>query len=82
MMIRNDEELKVVSEQLARAQFALASLRRDVLPKKENLDQVMSESCIDTITELRGLMDAYPGHAVIPQGADTGGQRGLEFEGG
>jgi hypothetical protein len=69
-MIRNDEELKVVSEQLGRAQSALASLRRDVLPKNENLYHVMAESCIDTIVELRGHIDAYLDISIIPQSAD------------
>ena len=60
-MIRNDEELKVVREQLARAESALDSLRRDVLPKNENTYRVMAESYVDTSLDLRGQVDEYLG---------------------
>ncbi|MCY2978376.1 MAG: hypothetical protein NTU79_06890 [Planctomycetota bacterium] len=60
-MIRTDEELKVVREQLSRAESALESLRRDVLPKNERMVRVMSESYVDTILELRGHVDTFLG---------------------
>jgi hypothetical protein len=58
-MIINDEQLKVVREQLSRAESALESLRRDVLPKNEKMYHVMAESYMDTIIELRGQIDSY-----------------------
>lgn len=60
-MIRNDDELSVVREQLGRAESALESLRHDVLPKNVNLYRVMAESYVDTIVELRGHIEAYLG---------------------
>lgn len=60
-MIRNDEELKVVREQLSRAASALESLRRDVLPTNERMYRVMCESYVDTILELRGHVDTFLG---------------------
>lgn len=69
-MIRNDNELKVVRQQLSRAESALDSLRREVLPKNEQLFRVMSEPCIDTIVELRGQIDTYLGISTVPDTAD------------
>lgn len=69
-MIRNDEELTVVRSQLARAEAALASLRRDVLPKNEDMYHMMAESYVDTVIELRGLVDEYLRIEVIPESAD------------
>ena len=60
-MIRNGKELKVVHEQLSRAESALESLRRDLLPKNEKMYRVMSESYVDTILELRGHVDTFLG---------------------
>lgn len=58
-MIHNDEQLKVVREQLTRAESALASLRSDVRSTNEKIYQVMSESYVDTILELREQVDSY-----------------------
>jgi hypothetical protein len=69
-MIRNDEELKVVREQLSRAESALESLRRDVLPKNERMYRVMSESYVDTILELRGHIDTFLGINELPANAE------------
>jgi hypothetical protein len=57
--IGNNEELKVVREQLIRAELALGSLRRDILPKNEKIYQVMSEPCIEMILKLRTQIDEY-----------------------
>lgn len=69
-MIRNDEQLNVVREQLSRAESALESLRRDVLPKNENLYHVMAESYIDAIKMHRGQIDTYLGINELPANAD------------
>jgi len=58
-LIHNDEQLKVVREQLTRAESALASLRSDVRSTNEKIYQVMSESYVDTILELREQVDSY-----------------------
>ena len=71
-MIRNNEELKIVREQLARAESALESLRNEVLPKNQQMYHVMAEPCLDTIIELRGQIDAYLGIATVPEAADAG----------
>jgi hypothetical protein len=60
-MIQNDEQLEVVRLQLSRAEAALESLRRDVLPKSESMYRVMAESYVDTILDLRRLIDTYLG---------------------
>lgn len=69
-MIRNDNELTIVRDQLARAESALESLRRDVLSKNANLYHVMAESYVDTIVELRGHIDAYLEIVAVPATAD------------
>jgi hypothetical protein len=69
-MIRNDQELAVVREQMRRAEAALDSLRHDVLPRNPDLYRVMAEPCLDTIVELRGQIDAYLGIATVPETAD------------
>lgn len=60
-MIRDDEQLKVVRTQLSRVEAALESLRRDVLPKNETMYNIMAESYVDAILELRSLIDNYLG---------------------
>lgn len=69
-MIRNNDELKIVREQLARAESALESLRKEVLPKSQQMYHVMAEPCVDTIVELRGQIDAYLGITTVPDTAD------------
>ncbi len=81
-MIDSDAKLKVVRDQLARAESALASLQSDVLPKNESLYFVMAESCFDTIAELRGLIEAYLGNNFTPEVTDNLLQQGMEFENG
>jgi hypothetical protein len=58
-MIRNEEELKVVREQLARAESALEVIRREVFPMNPRMYAVMAEPYADTIQELRASIDAY-----------------------
>jgi hypothetical protein len=66
-MIRNEQQLTVVREQLRRVEAALDSLRRDVLPQNADLYHLMAEPCLDTIGELRGQIDAYPGSAAFSE---------------
>ena len=54
-----DGQLKVMRDQLARIESALESIRRDVLPQNEKLYNLMAESYIDTIIELKNQIDAY-----------------------
>jgi hypothetical protein len=69
-MIRTNDELKIVREQLARAESALESLRNEIRPKSRQMYQVMAEPCVDTIVELRGQIDAYLGIVTVPETAD------------
>jgi len=56
-MILNDEELKVVREQLSLIEDALASLRRRVT--NERNFAVYSEGYVDQIAELKAEIEAY-----------------------
>jgi signal transduction histidine kinase len=58
-MIQNDDELSLVRRQLERAEAALASLKRDVLPKSEARFNLMSETYFDQIVQLRREIDEY-----------------------
>lgn len=58
-MIKSDEELGVVRQQIASAESALMSLRRDVRPKNEKTYRLMAESYVETVLELRALVDSY-----------------------
>ena len=69
-MITNEKQLQVVREQLATAEAALDSLRREVLFQNPEMYEVMSESYIDMILSLRGEIDAYLGIEAIPETAD------------
>jgi len=60
-MIRNDEELAVVRRQLALAEDALASLRREVLPRNKRNYKVLSEGYADQIAALKATIRAYRG---------------------
>ena len=60
-MITNDAELEVVRKQLARAEAALDSLRREVKPKNEKMYNLMAESYIDMLRALRSDIDTYLG---------------------
>lgn len=66
-MIRNDEQMTIVRQQLGRIEDALASLRRDVLPKNKRNYEVMSEGYVDQIMALRAEIDAYLGIVAVPR---------------
>jgi hypothetical protein len=69
-MIHNHNELKIVCEQLMRAELALESLRNDILPNNPRTYQVMAEPCLDMIASLRAQIGDYLGIAAMP---DNGG---------
>ena len=60
-MIVDETELEVVRQPLDRAEAALASIRRDILPNNPKSYSLMSESYIDLILELRAAIEAYLG---------------------
>jgi hypothetical protein len=69
-MIVANNELRIVCEQLMRAELALESLRDDVLPKNPRTYQVMADPCLDMIASLRAQIDDYLGIAAMPDTAD------------
>ena len=74
-MIRNNEELAVVQNQLRLVEDALASLRRDVLPKNRSNYKVLSEGYVEQIRTLRGEIGAYLGVTAEPAaGMDAAGR--------
>ncbi|NOT02817.1 MAG: hypothetical protein HOP29_19635 [Phycisphaerales bacterium] len=60
-MIANDQQLKVVRQQLERVETALSSIKRDVLPKSETRFRLMAEGYLDQIGDLRQQIDEYLG---------------------
>jgi hypothetical protein len=64
-MIRNDEEFKLVREQLGRAEGALLALRNDILPVHKERFALMGESYVAMIRLLREQLDEYLGVPVI-----------------
>lgn len=60
-MIQNDEQLDIVRQQLERAEAALQSICRDVLPQNPARYDLMSEAYIDQIGALRDQIDRYLG---------------------
>jgi len=66
-MIKNDEQLAVVREQLALVEHALEDLRQDILPKNKRNFVVFSEAYVDQIAQLKADIDSYV--AAKQQGA-------------
>jgi hypothetical protein len=58
-MIKNDEQLAVVREQLALVEHALEDLRHDILPKNKGNFEVFSEAYVDQIAQLKADIDSY-----------------------
>ncbi|MBI3824109.1 MAG: hypothetical protein HY289_15685 [Planctomycetes bacterium] len=65
-MITNDAELAVVQEQRSLAEGALASLRRDLLPKNRQNYEIFAEAYIEQIKRLRNEIDCYLGLSASP----------------
>jgi hypothetical protein len=64
-MIRNEEEFKLVREQLSRAEGALLALRNDILAVHQERFALMGESYVEMIRQLREQLDEYLGIPVI-----------------
>jgi len=62
-MIRNDDELAVVRQQLNRAEGALLAISREVKPQSEERYHLMAEQYLGQIYEIRSQIDAYVGVA-------------------
>jgi hypothetical protein len=58
-MITNDAELEVVRTQVARLDAAVEDLRRNVLPKSEQMFNLFAEAPLDMRQELQTDIDAY-----------------------
>ena len=58
-MIQNDEQLDIVRMQLARMEFVLEGLQREVLPHSRQRYELMSEAYVDQIAALRREIDEY-----------------------
>lgn len=70
-MIKNDEQLCVVREQLGRVEEALRAIRRDIFPRNRQRFELMAEAYIDQIQDLRQQIDEYLGvNAVRDAQAD------------
>jgi len=69
-LIRNEEQFTVVREQLVHVESASAAHRRAVLQVNPRLYEVMSESYVDTVQQLRAQIDGYPGIGSVPGDAD------------
>lgn len=62
-MIKNSGQLEVVRQQLIRAETALESLRSELLPKNQQMYELISESYVEVIQSLRSEIDLYLGIA-------------------
>jgi DNA anti-recombination protein RmuC len=60
-MIDTDQQLRLVQEQLSRAEAALASLRETVRTKSEERYRLMAEAYVEQIRTLRAEIDEYLG---------------------
>ncbi|MFO0964283.1 MAG: hypothetical protein U0793_01670 [Gemmataceae bacterium] len=65
-MIRNDDELAFVREQLGHIEKALASLRARVEPLNPRNYEVFAEGYVDQIAALQAEIDAYERSRVQP----------------
>jgi hypothetical protein len=60
-MIANDEQLRVVQEQVGRPESALRSLAVTVRPQSEEQFRMMADGYIDHLRQLRREIDDYVG---------------------
>lgn len=64
-MIKTDQDLEVVRQQLARIESAFSALRREVLPQSEERFLLMAESYVEQIVALRSEIDAFLGLDLV-----------------
>ena len=71
-MITNDEQLGQAMEALGHLYRAMASLRRDILPRNRNWFHLMAEGPVDEIRKIQAEIDAYTGlNEVVFDGEDA-----------
>jgi hypothetical protein len=64
-MIKTDQDLEIVRQQVARAESAVGALRREVLPVSEERFLLMAEVYVEQILALRGEIDEFVGLDVV-----------------
>lgn len=64
-MIKTDQELEIVRQQLARVESTFSALRREVLPQSEERFLLMAEAYVEQIVTLRAEIDAFLGLDLI-----------------
>jgi hypothetical protein len=69
-MITNDAELEVVRRQLAHVDAAIDDIRRNVLPKSEQMFNLLTEAPVELRESLQAEIDAYLG-VTKPNQEDT-----------
>src|SRR5687767_12546756 len=68
--ITNDEQLHQAVEQLEGMYRALASLRRELLPRNRRNFVVLAEGPLEQIRQLQGQIDDYTGAAIALEEGD------------
>lgn len=64
-MIKTDQDLEIVRQQLARVESACGTLRREVLPQSEERFLLMAETFVEQILALRAEIDEYLGLDLV-----------------
>src|SRR5690242_11161222 len=67
-MIESDDQLNQTRSALLSLESALASLKREILPKNPRWYSVMAEPIVDHIRELRAKIDQYVGLTTAVEG--------------
>lgn len=67
-MIRNQDELTIIREQLTRVEDGLAALREEVLPINPDNFEILAEGYVVMIKSLRTEIDEYLG--LVPVHVD------------
>ena len=71
-MITNEAELEVVRSQLAHLDAALEDLRRNVLPKSEQMFDLLAEAPLEMRQSLQADIDAYLRSKTVSANGPTG----------
>lgn len=64
-MIKTDEDLEIVRQQLTRVESAFSALRREVQPQSEERFLLMSEAYVEQILTLRAEIDEFLGLDLV-----------------
>jgi hypothetical protein len=65
-MISNDEQLASALQAMSHLYRAMASLRKEVLPKSREWFNLMAEGPVDEIRKIQAEIDAYTGMNEVP----------------